>query len=101
MHHTFAQIPNPKFMVMTETSTFGIFRGRNIRGRNVQAETSMAEMFEHHLCAELTAVSWLIEPIEEVGANFSLQHSSRTQFAKIKNKELIIENQCENIKNHV
>ena len=30
-----ADIPNPKFMVMAETSTFGIFRGRN-----VQAETS-------------------------------------------------------------
>ena len=35
-----ADIPNPKFMVMAETSTFGIFRGRNVLGRNVQAETS-------------------------------------------------------------
>ena len=35
-----ALIPNPKFMVMAETSTFGIFRGRNVRGRNVRAETS-------------------------------------------------------------
>ena len=35
-----AHIPNPKFMVMAETSTFGIFCGRNVRGRNVQAETS-------------------------------------------------------------
>ena len=48
-----------------------------------------------HLWAELTAASWLIEPIGEVGANFSLQLSSRTQFAKIKNKEVIVENQCE------
>ena len=42
MHHTFmnAHIQNPKFMVMAETSTFGIFCGRNVRGRNVQAETS-------------------------------------------------------------
>ena len=32
--------PNPKFMVMTETSTFGIFYGRNVCGRNVWAETS-------------------------------------------------------------
>ena len=44
MHHTFmhAQIPNPKFMGMAEMSTFGIFRGRNVR-----AETSMAEKSEH------------------------------------------------------
>ena len=32
--------PNPQFMVLAETSTFGIFRGRNVRGRNVRAETS-------------------------------------------------------------
>ena len=32
--------PNPKYMAMAETSAFGIFRGRNVRGRNVQAETS-------------------------------------------------------------
>ena len=46
MHHTFmhANIPNPKFTVLAETSTFGIFRGRNVLGRNVQAETSVAEM---------------------------------------------------------
>ena len=36
--------PNPQFMVLAETSTFGIFRGRNARGRNVRAETSVAEM---------------------------------------------------------
>ena len=45
MHNTFmhAHIPNPKFMVMAETSTFSIFRDRNVCGRNVQAETSVAE----------------------------------------------------------
>ena len=37
-------IPNPKFMVLAETSTFGIFLGRNVCGRNVLAETSLAEM---------------------------------------------------------
>ena len=31
-----AHIPNPKFMVMA----VDIFRGRNVGGRNVQAETS-------------------------------------------------------------
>ena len=49
-----AHIPNPRFMVMAETSTSGIFRGRNVHGRNVQAETSVAEMSvaemsEHHV----------------------------------------------------
>ena len=48
-HHTFmhAHIPNPKCMVMAETSTFGIFGGRNVLGRNVQVEMSVAEMSEH------------------------------------------------------
>ena len=32
-----------KFMVMAETSTFGILHGRNVRGRNVLAEMSVAE----------------------------------------------------------
>ena len=32
--------PNPQFMVLAETSTFGIFRGRNVLGRNIRAETS-------------------------------------------------------------
>ena len=32
--------PNQQFMVMAETSTFGIFRVRNVLGRNVRAETS-------------------------------------------------------------
>ena len=52
-----------------------------------------------HLCIGLTAASWNMEPFEEIGANFSLQLSSRTQFAKIKNKKVITENQCEKHKN--
>ena len=41
----------------------------------------------------------MLEPLGEVGANFSLQLSSRTQFTKINNKKVIAENQCEkNIK---
>ena len=32
-----------KFMVMAETSTFGILHDRNVRGRNVLAEMSVAE----------------------------------------------------------
>ena len=47
-----------------------------------------------HLCAELIAAS-MLEPLGEVGANFSLQLSSRTQFTKINNKKVIAENQCE------
>ena len=48
-----------------------------------------------HLCAGLTAASWIMEPFGEIGANFSLQLSSRTQFAKISKKKVIAENQCE------
>ena len=48
-----------------------------------------------HLCAELVAVSMMLEPLGEVGANFSLQLSSRTQVTKINNKKVIAENQCE------
>ena len=43
----------------------------------------------------LTAASWIMEPFGEIGANFSLQLSLRTQFAKISNKKVIAENQCE------
>ena len=39
-----AHITNPKFMVMAEMSTFGIFCGRNVSGGNVLAEASVAEM---------------------------------------------------------
>ena len=48
-----------------------------------------------HLCAELIAVSTMLEPLGEVGAYFSPQLSSRTQFTKINNKKVIAENQCE------
>ena len=48
-----------------------------------------------HLCAELIAASMTLEPLGEVGAIFSLQLSSRTQFTKINNKQVIAENQCE------
>ena len=48
-----------------------------------------------HLCAELIAASMMLEPLGEVGANCSLQLSSRTQFTKINNKKVIAENQCE------
>ena len=37
----------------------------------------------------------MLEPLGEVGANFSLQLSLPTQFTKINNKEVIAENQCE------
>ena len=48
-----------------------------------------------HLCAKLIAASMMLEPLGEVGANFSLQLSSRGQFTKINNKKVIAENQCE------
>ena len=48
-----------------------------------------------HLCAELTAAFWTLEPIGEIGANFSLQLSSRIRFDKINKIKVIAENQCE------
>ena len=45
------------------------------------------------------AASWIMKPFGEIGANFYLQLSSRTQFAEISNKKVIIENQCEKHKN--
>ena len=36
-----------------------------------------------------------MELFGEIGANFSLQLSSQTQFARISNKKVIAENQCE------
>ena len=48
-----------------------------------------------HLCAELIAASMTLEPLGEVGANFSLQLLSRTQVTKINNKKVFAENQCE------
>ena len=48
-----------------------------------------------HLCAEYIAASMTLEPLGEVGAEISLQLSSRTQFTKINNKKVITENQCE------
>ena len=44
---------------------------------------------------QLIAASMTLEPLGEVGANFSLQLSSRTQFTSINNKNVIAENQCE------
>ena len=41
------------------------------------------------------AASMTLEPLGEVGAIFSLQLSSRIQFTKIINKEVIAENRCE------
>ena len=37
----------------------------------------------------------MLGPFGEVGANFSLQLSSRTQFSKIIKKKVIAKNQCE------
>ena len=52
-----------------------------------------------HLWAGLTAASSNTKPSGEIGANFSLQLSSQTQFAKISNKKVIAENQFEKHKN--
>ena len=48
-----------------------------------------------HLCTQKSVCATNFGPLGEIGANFSLQFSSRTQFAKISNKKVIAENQCE------
>ena len=48
-----------------------------------------------HLCTAVIASSWMLKHIGEIGANFSLQLSSRTRFAKINSKKVIAKNQCE------
>ena len=48
-----------------------------------------------HLCTQKSVCATNFGPLGEMGANFSLQFSSRTQFAKISNKKVIAENQCE------
>ena len=51
-----------------------------------------------HTYAGLTAASWILEPFGEIGANFSLQPSSRAQFAKISNKKSSPKINVKNIK---
>ena len=54
-----------------------------------------------HLCAKLTAESLIMEPFGEIGANFSLQLSSQTQFAKLVIKKLSPKINVKNIKTRV
>ena len=48
-----------------------------------------------HLCAQKSVCATNLGPFGEIGANFSLQLSSRTRFDKINKKKVIAENQCE------
>ena len=48
-----------------------------------------------HLCAQKSVCATSLGPFGEIGANFSLQLSSRTQFDRINKKKVIAENQCE------
>ena len=48
-----------------------------------------------HLCAQKSVSATNLGPFGEIGANFSLQLSSRTRFDKINKKKVIAENQCE------
>ena len=54
-----------------------------------------------HLCAELIAEYLMLGPLEEVGANFSLQLSLRTQLLKSIIKKLPPKINVKNIKNRV
>ena len=71
-----------------------------LKGYTAEVYLSFDEKSQRvHLCAGLNAASWSMESFGEIGTNFSLQLSSRTQFARISNKKVIAENQCEKHKN--
>ena len=40
-----------------------------------------------HVCTDITAVSWILKPIGEAAAKFSLQFSSLTHFRKTNIKQ--------------
>ena len=48
-----------------------------------------------HLCTQKFVCATNFGSLGEIGANFSLQLSSRTQFVKINYKKVIAKNQCE------
>ena len=48
-----------------------------------------------HLCTQTPVCVTNFGPLGEIGANFSLHLTSRTQFAKINSKKVIAEIQCE------
>ena len=50
-----------------------------------------------HLCAGLTAASWIMDPFGEIGTNFSLQHS----LLKLEIKKLWPKINVKNIKTRV
>ena len=54
-----------------------------------------------HLYTQKSAGATNFGPFGEIGANFSLQLSSRTEFAKIQNKKLSPKINVKNIKNRV
>ena len=52
-----------------------------------------------HLCTQKSVCATNFGPFGEIGANFPVQLSSH--FAKIENKKVIAENQCEKLKTRV
>ena len=57
------------------------------------AEFRLLQIF--HLCTQKSVLATKFGPFGEIGANFPVQLSSRSHFAKIENKKVITENQCE------
>ena len=52
-----------------------------------------------NLCTQNPVSATNFRPFGEIGVNFSLHFSSQIQFAQIRNKKVISENQCEKRKN--
>ena len=65
----------------------------SIKDLEILAEFCLLQIL--HLCTRKSVCTTNFGIFEEIGANFSVQLTSQTQFAKIENKKVIPQNQCE------
>ena len=69
----------------------------SIKDLEILAEFRLSQIL--HLCTQKSVCATNFGPYGEIGANFPLQLSLRSHLAKIENKKVIAENQCEKHKN--
>ena len=69
----------------------------SIKDLEIFAEFRLSQIL--HLCTHKSVCATNFGSFGEIGANFPVQLSSRSHFAKIENKKVIAENQCEKHKN--
>ena len=71
----------------------------SIKNLEISAEFRLSQIL--HICTQKSVCAANIGPFGEIGANFPIQLSSQSHFAKIENKKVIGENQCEKHKTRV